>query len=615
MKPDTVVIDFETYFSTEYSLSKLPTQRYISDNRFQVIGLAWVNATTGEEGWVTGETDEDVEKGIRALELKKHIVVAHNAMFDAGILAFRYGIHPRFVADTRFMARQELAAWLPRVDLGSVAKHLGLGEKGDTLSSTKGMRRDDIISNGLMDSLGQYALNDARLCLGAYQLLKNRIQKQELILQYITLCMFLKPKLKLDSGLLKLHIQAEQSRKAALLKKIGSFEISDLMSNARLAAMLTLLGVTPPKKVSPRTGKTTYAFAKTDEGFKALRNHDNYMVRNVVEARLGVKSSIEEKRAERLLDIALHCARLAVPLLWFGAHTGRLSGTDKLNLQNLPARRGNVRLRQALRAPEGHTVIAADLSQIECRLTALFCGEEWLLDIFRRKEDPYSLLASKVFQREITKEKYPIERFVGKVGELSLGYGVGAHKFLAMLQNEIENPEGMDLLKIALTTLEAYRATHPRTVTTWRVLSNYIPYLRLGSEVEFPNGLIRIGRSKVMLPNGVSLNYPGLRMDSGNWVYQFGNETRKLYGAKLLENVIQALAGAVIQKHMLDIGTRYGIALQVHDEIVVVVPNEQVEEAVRFIQSVMSTPPEWAPTLPVDVEIATGPSYGDCKST
>ena len=109
----------------------------------------------------------------------------------------------------------------------------------------------------------------------------------------------------------------------------------ELMSNPKFAEILRKCGVEPPMKISPTTGKDTYAFSKTDEEFKALLEHENVNVQAVVAARLGMRSTIEETRTERFIEIGQR-GLLPIPLRYYAAHTGRWGGDDKVNMQNLP---------------------------------------------------------------------------------------------------------------------------------------------------------------------------------------------------------------------------------------------------------------------------------------
>ena len=127
-------------------------------------------------------------------------------------------------------------------------------------------------------------------------------------------------------------------------------------------------------------GKETLAFGKTDKEFIELLEHPNEKVQVAVAARLGVKSTLEETRTENLIGVSER-GRLPIMLNYYGAHTGRFSGGDKLNLQNLPAR-GNNTIRRALKAPNGQVLVACDSSQIEARMVAWVAEQHDLVSAF-----------------------------------------------------------------------------------------------------------------------------------------------------------------------------------------------------------------------------------------
>ena len=161
-----------------------------------------------------------------------------------------------------------------------------------------------------------------------------------------------------------------QKKKEDLLAKV-TVDKATLMSNPQFADVLTSLGVTPPTKISPTTGRETLALAKNDEEFKALAEHPNPDVQALVAARLGTKSTLEETRTERFINIAER-GKMPVPLKYYAAHTGRWGGTDNLNLQNLPRQSP---LKHAIRAPQGYVMIDSDSSQIEARTLAWLAGQ------------------------------------------------------------------------------------------------------------------------------------------------------------------------------------------------------------------------------------------------
>jgi DNA polymerase I-like protein with 3'-5' exonuclease and polymerase domains len=242
--------------------------------------------------------------------------------------------------------------------------------------------------------------------------------------------MFSEPVLELDSLLLEQHLRVIRGEKAKLIAS-ASTDRETLQSNPKFAEQLKTLGVTPPTKTSIRTGKETFAFAKSDKALQELREHPNHDVQVLVSARLGVKSTIEETRTERLLGIAQRTGVLPVPLRYYAAHTGRWGGSDKLNMQNLPTRKGNT-IKQAITAPEGCLIVDADSAQIEARVLAWLAGQTDLVEAFAAGQDVYKIMAATIYGKpaaEISKA----ERFVGKSVVLGSGYGMGAKKFKAQL--------------------------------------------------------------------------------------------------------------------------------------------------------------------------------------
>jgi len=197
------------------------------------------------------------------------------------------------------------------------------------------------------------------------------------------------------------------------------------------------LSIKPPLKTSPATGKETYALAKNDEGFITLTEHEDPFIQQLCAVRLGTKSTIEESRIERFIGIgARNKGRIPIPLKYYGAHTGRWAGSDSVNFQNLPSRdKKKKALKKAVLAPPKHYVINSDSSQIEARILVWLAGQKDVTEQFRKGDDVYSIFASKIYGKHISKET-PVERFVGKTCILGLGYGTGAKKLQHTLKTQ-----------------------------------------------------------------------------------------------------------------------------------------------------------------------------------
>jgi len=281
--------------------------------------------------------------------------------------------------------------------------------------------------------------------------------------------------------------------------------------------------------------------------------------------------------------------------------------------QNLPRDQSKSKLRSALIAPPGHLVISADLSQIEARLCAWYCGANDLVELFRSEQDPYALMAERIFGHAVNKKVHIAERFIGKTAILSCQYGSGAPRFFSMVTTGARQ-YGIDLgdtfnMQVAQRTVDTYRRTYPVIPAMWRRLDNFLPQLTgnrpalVTSQSDARKRLapIVIEYGKVILPNGLCLHY--------------AVPNTELYGAKLLENIIQALARIVVMQAAVRLADRgYRFVLQAHDELVFIVPDVELERAQALILEEMTATPDWAPGLPVAAEIGYAQNYGESKA-
>ena len=260
------------------------------------------------------------------------------------------------------------------------------------------------------------------------------------------------------------------------------------MSTDRFRAALEELGVMIETKISA-AGNEVPAFAKSDAFMEKLQDYQegddetNFKVQTLAAARLSHKSTIEETRAERFLNIAKlpwqsHQPLLPVPLRYGGAHTGRLSGEWRMNLQNLPRDQRKSSLRSALVAPPGFRIVAADLAQIEARIVACICGQHKLIEKFKNSEDVYAWFASQLFNKPVSKETHPNERFIGKTAILGLGYGCGHGRFFQMVTSQARQ-YGIDISGLfngdtARKAVDAYRSIFPKIPSAWRTLDLHL---------------------------------------------------------------------------------------------------------------------------------------------
>ena len=398
-----ITIDFETYYSADLGFAKQTTEEYVRDPQFHVIGVA-VKVNDEEPQWASG-THEQLADWLGTFDWAASTVLAHNAMFDGFILSHHFAIRPKFWVDTLCMGRAVHGVEVSG-SLAALAERYGIGKKGTEVHNFKGYRRQDF-SEFELSKYGDYCINDVNLTYTLFnKMLADGFPKKELHVINQTLRMFTEPVLELDAGLLEEHLRDVQGKKERLLLECAANR-DDLMSNQKFAELLRGYGVEPPMKISPTTGKETLALAKNDEEFKALAEHPDVRVQGIVAARLGTKSTLEETRTQRFIDIASR-GKLPVPIKYYAAHTGRFGGDDKINLQNLPSRGQNAgKLKKAIRAPEGYKVIDADSAQIEARVLAWLAEQNDLVEAFARKDDVYKKMASAIYGKpedQISKE-------------------------------------------------------------------------------------------------------------------------------------------------------------------------------------------------------------------
>ena len=449
----TYVIDFETYWSNTYTLSRMGPIEYVRDQRFVPQLLAAMRIENQYEmpkGLVT-DNIENMRAFLQRADKSNEdpiILAGHNmAGFDALVVSEYFGIKPAFIVDTITMMN-----WIGYSRLGS-RSHAALCELLDTGRKKAGT----VVSCGKQwpqeftpeeqQFFIQNCHDDAEQCALNLVAMMPYMSSDALLFGDITARMATEPVFELDEKLLEEYIaeidaKVEKTRQELLsifhFTNEGAF-LQAIRSAAKFAVMLTHLGVEPPMKVSEAKTKTkkaqlellmqqaksveeqmeihkrmetelpvmTYAFSKTDLDFLALREHPDMRVQLLVNARLDHNTSIDRSRAERLLFFARQHKPIPIMLSAYNAHTGRYTAgaadeggaSDKLQFQNLSKRDPNkAKLRQAIKAPAGYKVVACDSGQVEARCLAWEANETRLVAQFREGRDPYSELAETVFQ-------------------------------------------------------------------------------------------------------------------------------------------------------------------------------------------------------------------------
>lgn len=670
-----ITLDFETFWSQDYTLSKMTTEAYVRSEQFKT-HMVGVKNGDAETVIIPGRQARSV---FNKIDWSDTAVLCQHAHFDGLILSHHYGVKPAFWLDTLSMFR----ALYPTeaASLHNQTQVLGLPAKGNgyDIVNTRGI---ETLTPQEYAACAKYCKLDCDLTKRIFDLLKKRIPVQELKLIDLTVRMFTDPVLIINQEMLAEAHAEELEAKAALMDRVAHDKDS-LSSNPKFAQILLDLGIDPPKKLSPaaiKNGKVhpdlvgdapigmlpdkkamalhfattgeehsalhwAYAFGKADEAFKRLLEHDNPEVQALMEARLGVKSTIKQTRTERLMSAGSR-GPLPVYLNYAGAHTLRWSGGDKMNLQNL--NRGS-KLRESIEAPPGHMIVVRDLSAIEARVLAWVAGQNDSVEVFRRGEDIYCQMASSITGRNVTKEDKGL-RFMGKAVVLGAGYGLGWKKFQQMLRigmlgdtgrilgQDIADPLGVNLegfmhrysgyvqesvppggdlhthaLHCACTEaiVRAFRDNKPMIPKFWKTCQDSFDYILRGETFKFgANGIIETCREGLLFPSGAIMRYVELEVKSdGGRRREYSilknrrrGERGKMYGGLCCENIVQRLARDIIASNMLTIAPHYRVVTMTHDEIVCVVPERQAQECYDFMGVVMATPPNWAQDLPLASE-------------
>jgi DNA polymerase len=251
-------------------------------------------------------------------------------------------------------------------------------------------------------------------------------------------------------------------------------------------------------------------------------------------------------------------------------------------------------------------------------MLAWMAGENNLVEAFAKGDDVYNLMAGKIYGKPAD-EINDDERFFGKTTILGCGYGMGHVKFQLMLklQNvEIDEQEAQRIITI-------YRSANPRIRDLWAKGGDALAAMLSGGQCGFgKSGVIGVSKKGFLLPSGLTLFYNNLSVrqevapnGQERKIYTYDSRNEKgiyIYGGKVVENVVQALARCIIAEQMVRIAKHYRVVLTVHDAIMCLAKDEEVEEAKAYVKECMSWTPDWAQGLPVSCKVGLGKSYGEC---
>lgn len=645
-----VTLDFETFWSQTHSLSKMSPILYVMHPETEIISCA-VKVNDEQSVVVFGE--DEVHRALVDAQVGKALGIAHNmSMFDSMILAWRLKLAPRMWGCTLAMARPHHERTIG-VGLGKLVKHYGRGVKDNkALLATKGKHLRDFTPQELAD-MRVYNRDDTDQCRAIFGDLRPLTNNNEMWTIDSNIRMLVEDEFVVHQPMLRVALAREQAKKRKTLLRLAELldvasepgaanedavaeaVKTELMSAPKFSALLRRLDVEVPMKPSPKDAdKMIPALAKSDQEFAALLEHEDEIVAAAAAARLEMKSTLLETRIQSFLDTAqARGGKLPIPAKYAGAHTYRDSGElyNALNLPRIIWRKDDTpspkltnALRMSILAPEGKLVGVADQAGIELRVNHTLWKVARTMKLWAAdpRADIYKDTAARYYKVDLAEVEGPQRQF-GKVLELACGFQVGPAKFKEFARNF--TPPIILTLDQAQEGVWGWRNLTPEIAGQgggWARCQEALSYIEAGQRYYIdPWGLTYTSKQGVHLPDGNIIRYPNLRRQVNEktgrveWKYGDGRHTKYLYGGKMDENIVQALARIVLMDNVREFWRRTGMhaKLRVYDEAVYLFTKDDAPQLLAELLSIMRTPPAWWPQLITWSEGDLAVSYGLAK--
>jgi DNA polymerase len=604
-----LTLDFESFYSESFTLNDLSTEHYCRDPRFEAhcVALKWGDQ---KPFWVP--QDQLVQR-LNKIDWNNTAVICWHAAFDCFILNYTYGIKPKFIICPMSMARMMLGNHV-RVSLDSVRAHFNLPPKNTPYNLFKGKHWNEMTTD-VQHQVGEGACDE---CNSIWKIFNTFMQqgfiKEELRIVDQTIRLFTEPMLRADIKMLadlwERENAAKETRRIAL-----NIDNAELRSADKFAALLIAEGI----EIETKEGKNgpIPAFAAKDDFMRNLLEHESDRVRALAEARLGIKSTLLQTRAATLGWMArrgeggeIGNGPMPVYLNFCGARTLRDSGGDGSNWQNF--KRGSD-IRKAIMAPPGYLLAPIDASQIECRVLNTLANQEDVVERFKNGHDPYIPIASEFYGRPITRND-TLERGTGKQAELSCGYGCGPPKFRDTARLGIYGPPVDLTIDQAGKFVDLYRRSHRQVVDYWTE-GNFC-LRRMNEGIDYDWGIFKVRNKRIYLECR-PLIYDTLEWyidpEKGDkyWRVKTRKGWEKLYGAKLIQNLCEAVSRLIVFQAGLRIQAKgHRILCRTHDELLILLANDgQQEYHLQECITEFEKTPDWLPGIPLAAEGSLGERY------
>ena len=626
----TLHIDIETY--SEVDLLESGLYRYASGKEFALLLFAYA-IDGGEVKVIDVANGEKIPDEITSALFDDGVTkVAHNATFERICLS-RYFARSMSADAWRCTMAQASRMGLP-LSLCEASKALGCDEikdeRGKMLIKIFCVPQKPTAGNGMrtritsadapgmwaqfkeycaQDVRSEMAIDKATIIGRACSEFENEIYKLDARIN--------DRGIKIDRDFVESAVRLDGDVRERLLNEAKRItQLDNPMSTQQLTNWLALRGV-----------KTTSLNAqRIDEIIARSRDIDVLRVLSI-RKQLG---KISTSKYNTMLAVMGEDNRARGLFFYYGTRTGRWAGR-LVQMHNLP-RNGNIDIlnarkavmcgdvdavelehgnvtdvlsqlvRTAFVAPEGKMLVVLDFSAIEARVLAWLAGENWRIDVFRTHGKIYEATAAKLYGVNIEDIKpNDIRRKHGKVAELALGYQGGVSALQAMCGSDITLT-----YEQAVDTVKTWRNNNREIVKLWKSAEEAITYtVRYGEITRINNISVEVinGTLYITLPSGRYIAYPGVSIESGKVSYLDDDRKRtrvQLYGGKIIENIVQAIARDCLADALLRID-RAGFAIvgHVHDEVIVEIDDENAADEIKKI---FDTAPEWASDMPLRSE-------------
>jgi DNA polymerase I-like protein with 3'-5' exonuclease and polymerase domains len=577
-------VDFETYYDAEVGIESLGVWHYC---RHEAFDAYLVTIATSDGHKYCGRPEDFDWSCISGDEWRW---ISHNRSFDQPVyesLVECGKLPPVFPSVWECTADMCAYFGAPRSLKNASAELLGADVSKDTRNKMKGKRWEDMDAE-FRREVEEYAIKDAELCLALWEKLGDQWPEHERWLSRETtrMCVQGVPvnRATIEDRLEHLKVLLWEAR--AKLPWVE--EDRPVLSPLALAEECHKVGITPPPSLAEDSTECEAWELQHGEKYPWVAAMRQFRKCN------GLMRKLETMRKRTRPD-----GWMSYGLKYFGATTGRDSGDSGLNMQNLQRSESyGVNIRGLIEAPEGMTLVIADLSQIEPRCLSWLAQDEDMLAFIKASPDLYEAQARAWGfwdKPEPLKTDTTGIRHLVKQLNLGLGYGMGVSRFSDVTGLPVG--EASRLVKL-------YREKNPKVGLLWKKLENSLRQSVRRSDKFF----------EVELPSGRVLRYRNPNDNEGNLsaeVVRGGKYMRlKWWGGSLVENCTQAMARDVFMENVSKIREAgLNIVMRVHDEVVCCVFENEAEAAKKFIEEIMSVPPAWAPNLPLSAEAKISRRY------